>query len=122
MIIFLCDCYDAAVDAHQEQLYSPEKVYKSMSSQRDSFPEPELLERFLKVFGFWPVGTILLLTDGEIGIVREQNESDLLAPTIEIVSPQENRRFADLKELKEEMKIEMALNPFAEGQEYIKFI
>ncbi|MFH1640916.1 MAG: hypothetical protein ABIA66_03005, partial [Candidatus Omnitrophota bacterium] len=74
-----------------------------------------------KVIGLWPVGTVVLLSDNRIGIVRQENEDDMLRPKIQIINPQDKTDAFDLK-ANPEIKIERALNLFAEGKAYLHLI
>ena len=88
--------------------------------RKDDLFIPELLSEFGKSIGMWPVGTIVVLSDGRIAIVREQNRKDISLPKVEAVYPQREKKFVNLKE--SQLSIHKYLNPFTEGEKYLSFI
>jgi hypothetical protein len=93
-----------------------------MIKEKGSAFEPHLLEKFFRMVGVWPIGTVVLLNDDRVAVVREENEDDILAPKIEVVYPQEKKEVVDLRYTKMELRIERALNPFAEGKAYLHLV
>jgi len=117
-LIYICDVYDSlSRRGGVNYRYSPDIIYKLMSQEKGSAFNPELLEIFFRITGIWPVGTIALLSDGRVGLVCEENESDISRPKVEIKEHPINK-VVDLKE-SGELKIEKALNPFTEGKDYL---
>ena len=79
LIVSLCDVYDALTQKRSYKTdYPPDKVYEIMSLEKGKLFDPALLERFFQVIGVWPIGAIVMLTDGRIAVVREVNEQDIL--------------------------------------------
>lgn len=120
-IVAICDVYDALSQRRSyKRDYSPEKIYEVMIKDKNKRFDSKLLDSFFKFMGVWPRRTIVRLEDGRIGIVRQENEGDILSPVVEIVDggPKE---LIDLK-VKKEMKIKHSLNPLAEGKDYIDLI
>ena len=119
-IVAICDVYDALSQRRgYKQDYSPDVVYNIMNKDRGSAFDAELLDKFFRIMGFWPVGAVVELSDGSVALVREQNESDIRRPKIEIVSPEDKRRKVDLI-LDSSLSIQRYLNPWKEGKEYLK--
>ena len=119
LIVSICDVYDALSQRRgYKQDYSPDIVYNIMNKERGTSFDPELLDNFFKFIGFWPIGAVVALNDGSIALVKDENEADIRRPIIEIVSPVEKRRTADL--IKDSsLNIERYLNPWKEGREYL---
>ncbi|MDD5505438.1 MAG: HD domain-containing protein [Candidatus Omnitrophica bacterium] len=118
-IVAICDVYDALSQRRgYKQDYSPDVVYNIMNKDRGSAFDPELLDKFFKFMGFWPIGSVVALNDGSIALVRDENESDIRRPKIEVVSPVEKRRLVDLLQ-DNSLSIERYLNPWKEGKEYL---
>ncbi|WP_374403442.1 HD-GYP domain-containing protein [Niveibacterium sp.] len=46
--------------------------------------EPTLVQAFMRIVGIYPVGTLVKLESGKLGVVTEQNESSLLTPVIKV--------------------------------------
>ncbi len=119
LIVAICDVYDALSQRRgYKQDYSPDVVYNIMNKDRGSAFDPQLLDKFFKVMGLWPVGSVVELNDGSIALVRQQNEADIRRPQVEIVSPQEHRRTANLLQ-EPDLNIQRYLSPWKEGKEYL---
>ncbi|MFA5410432.1 MAG: HD domain-containing protein [Candidatus Omnitrophota bacterium] len=123
MIVSLCDIYDALSQRRSYKSdYPPEMIYDLMLRQKGDVFEPQLLERFFRVIGVWPVGTLLLLSDGRVAVAREENEDDIFCPKVEVIAPADKKETIDLKALKGKIKIERSLNPLTSGKEYLPLI
>jgi len=92
-----------------------------MISEKGKLFDPELLDRFFKILGVWPVSTVVSLNNRRIAVVREANERDIFRPKIEVISPKSKRETIDLLKHKE-LSIKKALNPFDEGKKYLEMI
>jgi putative nucleotidyltransferase with HDIG domain len=118
-IVSICDVYDALSQRRgYKQDYSPDVVYNIMNNDRGSAFDPELLDKFFKIMGFWPVGAVVELNDGSIALVKQQNESDIRRPKIEIISPVDKKRPVDLIQ-ETGLSIQRYLNPWQEGKKYL---
>jgi HD-GYP domain-containing protein (c-di-GMP phosphodiesterase class II) len=121
-IVSLCDVYDALAQRRTYKTdYPPIKIYNLMLSEKGKLFDPELLDRFFKILGVWPIGTIVSLSNRRIAVVREANERDIFRPKIEVISPPSKREPIDLLKQKD-LSIKKALNPFNQGKKYLKMI
>lgn len=121
-IVSLCDVYDALAQRRTYKTdYPPSKIYNLMNSEKGKLFDPELLDRFFRIMGVWPVGTIVSLSNRRIAVVREANERDIFRPKIEVISPKSKRVTVDLIKDKK-LSIKKALNPFSEGKKYLEMI
>jgi putative nucleotidyltransferase with HDIG domain len=119
-IVSICDVYDALSQRRgYKQDYSPDIVYNIMNRDKGGYFEPELLDKFFGIMGLWPIGAVVALSDGSIALVREQNESDVRRPKIEIVAPLDKKRTLDLLQ-ETTLSIERYLNPWKEGKEFLQ--
>ncbi|MFA5271221.1 MAG: HD domain-containing protein [Candidatus Omnitrophota bacterium] len=122
LIVSICDVYDALTQRRSyKRDYPPNMIYELMNREKGGLFHPQLLDKFFQIFGVWPLGTILLLSNNNIAIVREQNQDDIFNPIVEIVSPDTERRLLNLKENKT-ITIEKFLSPLTEGKEYLSLI
>ena len=122
LIVSICDVYDALSQRRgYKQDYSPDIVYSIMNKDKGSAFEPGLLDRFFRIIGVWPPGAIVSLDNGMIAVVRDENESDILRPKIEIIHPRQNRESIDLLK-RQDLKIQRYLNPWKEGREFLSLV
>lgn len=64
---------------------SSSDALRSIYSMRDIFFDGELVEKFIKCLGIYPVGSVVELNTGEIGIVISLKPEKHLLPTLMIV-------------------------------------
>lgn len=120
-IVAICDVYDALMSRRSYKgSYLPERIYEIMIKDKGKRFDPNLLDKFFKLMGVWPKGTIVELINKKIGVVRSQNEGDMFSPVIEMIS-EDKGRLVDLK-LKRDIKIKRTLDPLGEGKDYINLI
>jgi HD-GYP domain-containing protein (c-di-GMP phosphodiesterase class II) len=82
----IIDCYDAITS---ERLHaaaiSPHDAVKKLYNWSGSDFQPELIEQFIQVVGVYPVGTLVELSDGRIGVVVSHNKARRLRPRVMIL-------------------------------------
>ncbi|MEI8349697.1 MAG: HD domain-containing phosphohydrolase [Candidatus Omnitrophota bacterium] len=123
LLVSICDVYDALMQRRTyKRDYPPRMIYDLMMRESAGAFDPFLLEKFFKIMGVWPRGTIVVLEDGYIAVVREENAEDIFFPTVEVLVPSEKKGILNLSEKKPGYKIERSLNPFLEGKEYLSLI
>lgn len=123
LIVSICDVYDALSQRRgYKNDYPPKMIYDLMMKETGTTFEPQLVDKFFKIMGVWPVGSIVVLSDGRVAVVREQNEDDILSPKVEVISPADKKEIIDLKLEGGRNKIERSLNPLTEGKEYLSLI
>jgi len=122
LIVSICDVYDALSQRRgYKQDYSPDVVYNIMNKERGTSFDQELLDKFFRFMGLWPVGSIVALNDGSIALVKDENETDIRRPKVEIVSPVDKKRVVDLAQ-DNSLNIERYLNPWKEGKEFLRLV
>ncbi|AWL11586.1 uncharacterized protein HMF8227_01100 [Saliniradius amylolyticus] len=83
-------------------------LFKKM---RQKLPE-KALKMFIKLLGVYPPGTLVLLSEQQIGMVISVNSKDLLNPGILLYDPSVPRTEAPILDLKDsELSIQKALAP-----------
>lgn len=119
IIVSICDVYDALLQRRSyKSPYPPNMVYDIMMKSRDNSFDPGLLDTFFRIMGVWPIGSLLVLNDKSVAVVRDENEDDIFLPKVEILHPAENRGMVDLKEEKGKIAIEKFIDPQTEGKAY----
>lgn len=85
-IAAIADVYDAITSdrCYSRGLPPFEGVRKIYEWGKKTF-DPSYVERFIKCLGIYPVGTVVELESGEIGIVTETNGENLLRPRVLLV-------------------------------------
>ncbi len=122
-IIRVCDVYDALLSRRSyKAAFPPNFAYDILMKEKENFYSPELVDYFFRAIGVWPVGSLVVLTDSRIAVVREENEDDIFFPMVEVLAPEGNKDIIDLKQRKTELKIEKFLDPLSEGKPYVSLI
>jgi putative nucleotidyltransferase with HDIG domain len=88
-------CYHTGVPSHQ----AIQKIYEW--GKTDFYPV--YVQKFIQCLGVYPIGTVVTLDTGEMGVVYQQNHTDLLRPWVRIVrgpdgAPLARPADADLRE------------------------
>jgi putative nucleotidyltransferase with HDIG domain len=122
LIVAICDVYDALLARRSYKAsYAPMVIYDIMMGDRGKGFEPRLLDRFFQIMGVWPIGTLILLNDDRVAVVRSVNEDAIFLPTVEVLHP-EKGEMIDLRKTKETVFIKQFLDPVHEGKPYLPLI
>lgn len=79
----IVDCYDAIISERPfASPLSPHDAVKKFYEWRDIDFQAELVEQFIQVIGIYPVGTIVELSDGQIGVIVAQHNVWRLRPQV----------------------------------------
>jgi putative nucleotidyltransferase with HDIG domain len=81
----ICDVYDAITSnrVYHKGMEPHEALRKIFEWSKFHF-DPALVQQFLRTIGIYPVGTLVMLESGRIGVVLEQATGNLLHPTIRV--------------------------------------
>lgn len=82
-IAAIADAYDAIVAArvYYKVMTPPDRAIRILLGKRGTTFNPVLVKAFVNMIGIFPVGTILKLSTGEIGLVTHQTR-DLMRPRV----------------------------------------
>ena len=82
----IVDVYDAITS---ERAYhapiSPAAAIRKLFELSGTQFDAQLVQRFVRSVGIYPVGTLVRLESGRLGIVTEQRESSLLTPVVRVI-------------------------------------
>mgnify|MGYP000639095861 FL=1 len=85
-MISIVDVYDAITSARPYKDGSPAfDALKILFSERGKHFDCELVEAFIRMVGIYPPGTLVEMTNGEVGIVVSANTNSRLRPKVELV-------------------------------------
>ncbi len=92
-VVALADCYDAITstrcyDKGRASMEALDIIYKCRSSQFDE----HLALEFIRCIGIYPPGSIVQLSNGEVGIVLATDEKNKLKPKVLLVLDADKRR------------------------------
>jgi len=99
MLVSVVDVYDAMTSDRAYHLrISPHEALNVMYGWAASHFKEELMEEFIRCLGIYPVGSIVELSSGEVGVVLTVNREHHLQPTLLLVLDR-NKRAHDVPKL-----------------------
>ncbi|MBK7565060.1 MAG: HD-GYP domain-containing protein [Propionivibrio sp.] len=81
----VCDVYDAITSNRPYKAgWDPAESLRKMAEWANGHFDPTVFQAFVKSLGIYPVGSLVKLNSGRLGIVVEQAEKSLLTPRIKV--------------------------------------
>ncbi|GGX96329.1 HD-GYP domain-containing protein [Vogesella alkaliphila] len=82
----IVDVYDAiTADRCYHKGMAPTDALRKIFEWSKYHFDPKLVQAFMRCVGIYPVGTLVLLESGKLGVVIEQHDSNLLTPKIKVM-------------------------------------
>jgi HD-GYP domain-containing protein (c-di-GMP phosphodiesterase class II) len=81
----IVDTYDAMTSARPYRAaLSPSHALRQLYDEGGAQYDPALVSAFVKTVGIYPVGTLVLLESGHLGVVEQLNPENMLTPLVRI--------------------------------------
>lgn len=96
----IVDVYDAiTADRCYHKGMEPTDALRKMFEWSKFHFNPELIHTFVRTVGIYPVGTLVMLESGKVGVVIEQRESDMTRPLVRTVFDSKKNCFVTPKDI-----------------------
>ena len=81
----VCDVYDAITSNRPYKAgWDPAESLRRMAEWANGHFDPTVFQAFVKSLGIYPIGSLVRLSSGRLGLVVEQSPKSLLTPRIKV--------------------------------------
>lgn len=94
MLVSIVDVYDSVTMGYEgKQAISCTDALKSMYDWRDELFQGDLIEHFIQCLGIYPIGSVVKLNTGEVGIVVTFDDCSRLTPRVMLLLDKERKQY-----------------------------
>ena len=85
-LVSICDGYDA-MTTHRPygNVYTPSSALAAIKDMAGTVYDPDLVRLFEQMIGPYPIGTLVRLNTGELGIILRHNSEDIRRPYVKVI-------------------------------------
>ncbi len=86
-VVRICDAYDAMTTSrpYKPVPFLADRALALMWQKRGVFYDTTLMKLFVKMLGLYPIGTLVQLSSGEVGLVVRANSTSLDRPAVKLL-------------------------------------
>jgi HD-GYP domain-containing protein (c-di-GMP phosphodiesterase class II) len=96
-IVAIVDLYDSLTKGYEARSMSPTEAMRYLYLYRDKLFDGMLIEAFIKCLGIYPIGSLIELETGDVGIVISVQPGELLHPKLLLIMGHDKKIFAKPK-------------------------
>ena len=122
-IVSIADVYDAVTsDRPYRKALLPHEAYELMLYNGSQHFDPMILPLFLQRIAIYPVGTVVRLNTGDIGVVTSVPPEMPLRPTLRLILDKNRRLYPGVVEFDMQNHLTSFVDQVVDGQELMKLI
>jgi HD-GYP domain-containing protein (c-di-GMP phosphodiesterase class II) len=93
-IVTIADVYDSMTSGrvYAKTPLTPDEALRRMLGKQGTGFDPVLLKVFINMLGIYPVGSVVILDSGEVGVVMKAKPADLSRPEVAIVADKKGKK------------------------------
>ncbi|MBK5963485.1 phosphodiesterase [Thiocystis minor] len=96
----IVDIYDAITsDRVYHKGMEPPLALRKLLEWSGQHVDPQLVQQFIRCVGIYPVGTLVRLRSGRLGVVVESSREGLLQPVVRVFMDADRRRYLAVQDL-----------------------
>ncbi|PKF50744.1 HD-GYP domain-containing protein [Enterovibrio nigricans] len=94
----IVDIYDAlTAERCYKPALSPSEAFKIMIGLTPFHLDSDLWKKFIRCIGFYPIGSVVELSNGRVGLVCKDNPDDLMTPTVKLFYSARTEAFREVE-------------------------
>ena len=122
-IVSIADVYDAITsDRPYRKGLAPHEAYELLLANSGQHFDPKILSVFLKRIAIYPVGTVVKLNTGDIGVVISVPTDMPLRPTLRLIIDSHRRLYPGVIEYDMQNHLTSFVSQVVDGRDLLKLI